>query len=111
MKSTSYNLKIKKLILILSICTSLYANQMELNSSRDINETEKAIIVPIVDNNLSVLKISASEENSESAFQKASLPMKAAIIVGVPIVAVGAVVYYVVLTPFALVRWAFDSKN
>lgn len=40
----------------------------------------------------------------ESAFSKASLPMKAAIIVGAPIVAAGFVVTAIVLTPVWLVK-------
>lgn len=92
----------KKLLLIILMCISLIADEaalIELNTSAqleqrvgDINSTTKTTAL-------------------ENDFSKASLPMKAFYIVAVPVVAVGAVVYYVALAPFALVRWAFEGKK
>jgi hypothetical protein len=81
-----------------------------INGIIDVNNTviesnmSGAVVQNAVETNITV-------QASESAFSKASLPMKAAIIVGAPIVAAGAVVYYVVLAPFALVRWVFEGKR
>ena len=94
---------LKRSILVSFISIGLAADPVipiELNTSH-MNKMEV---------NISTIDIS-EEQKTETAFQKASLPMKAVIIVGVPIVAVGAVVYYVILTPFALVRWVFESKK
>lgn len=102
-----------KLFIILSISLSLSADEAVLVNLNNLNMRSRSEVkAPYsVDINAVIAEAQVNEPKSESAFQKASLPMKAVIIVGIPIVAVGAVVYYIVLTPFALVRWALESKK
>ena len=81
-----------------------------INGILDVNNTvtESNISGAVVQNSV---ETNTTVQASESAFSKASIPMKAAIIVGAPIVAAGAVVYYIVLAPFALVQWMVEGKR
>lgn len=104
---------IKKIILISFLISSLIAE--------DLNQTQQ-IIAPFIRSEVSIPQNPQDDNNSvsqgeheqskpETAFEKASFPKKVAIVVGIPIVIVGAVVYYVVLAPFALVRWVFGVES
>lgn len=81
-----------------------------LNVTLDVNNTviETNITGAVVQ---STVEANTTVAASEGTFSKASLPMKAFYIVAVPVVMVGAVVYYAVIAPFALVRWALESKK
>ncbi|MDP1783939.1 MAG: hypothetical protein Q8K81_00765 [Sulfuricurvum sp.] len=88
-----------------------------LNASIDVNNTaaETGALTPIdqvsLDSNASASAGLETESKSESIFSKANLPMKVFYVVAVPVISAGAVVYYAVIAPFALVRWAFESKK
>jgi hypothetical protein len=81
-----------------------------INAVIDVNNT-------VSESNISGVVVQSTVETnttvpaSEGTFSKVSLPMKAFYIVAVPVVAAGAVVYYAVIAPFALVRWVFVSKK
>lgn len=81
-----------------------------INVALDVNNTviETNITGAVVQN---TVETNTTEPGSEGTFSKASLLMKAFYVVTVPVAMAGAVVYYAVIAPFALVRWAFEGKK
>lgn len=77
----------KKIISILLICAIMFASE-----SASVDDT-----------NISASVVAEQSSGHGPLF-------KAAVIVGVPIVMIGGVVYYAVLTPIALVYWVFGIE-